>query len=49
MKFANVSSYSVFIAGLDPAIRRLCKMDHRVTRLWRGPVMTLVLTKGDLR
>jgi hypothetical protein len=30
------------MAGLDPAIHRfICKMDHRVTALRAGPVMTI--------
>jgi hypothetical protein len=45
----NAASYSRVIAGLDPAIHPLRKMDHRVTRLRRGPVMTPVVSKGDLK
>jgi len=33
-------SLSASLPGLDPAIQLLRKMDHRVTRLRRGPVMT---------
>jgi hypothetical protein len=33
------------IAGLDPAIHPLRKMDHRVTRLRRGPAMTTVVAE----
>jgi hypothetical protein len=43
------ATYSVVIAGLDPAIHPLRKMDHRVTRLWRGPVMTSIFGAEDLK